>query len=156
MHTEVVRAVLDEHAHQPGAMLPVLHGIQDRLGYVPDEAVPLVAKRLNVSRAEVHGVITFYHHFRRTPPGRHVVRLCQAEACQAVGSDALAEHAKRRLGCGFHETTADGAITLEPVYCLGLCANGPSALVDEVHVHAHLTPERFDALVHDLSSEARA
>lgn len=153
MHTDVIRAVLDQHADQPGAMLPVLHGIQDRLGYIPDDAVPAVARRLNVSRAEVHGVITFYHHFRRTPPGRHVVQLCQAEACQAVGSEALAEHARKRLGCGFHETTADGCISLEPVYCLGLCATGPTALVDGDQLHDEMTSERFDALVTVLTSE---
>lgn len=153
MHTDVVQALLDAHVGEPASMLAVLHGVHDRLGFIPDDAVPLVAKHLNVSRAEVHGVVSFYRHFRRTPPGRHVVRLCLAEACQAVGSDALADHAKQRLGCGFDETTADGAITLEPVHCLGLCASGPSALVDEDQLQAHLTPERFDALVDVLSVE---
>lgn len=153
MQTEVTKRVLDHHGHKPGALLVVLHGIQDALGYIPDEVVPLVAQRLHLSRAEVHGVITFYHHFRRKPPGRHIVRLCQAEACQARGAEALADHARRRLGCDFHETTADGAVSLEPVYCLGLCASGPAALVDADTLHAEMTPTRFDALVDVLTAE---
>lgn len=153
MHTDVVLAVLDERGDQPGALLAVLHGVQERLGHISDEAVPVIAKRLNLSRAEVHGVIGFYPDFRRTPPGRHVVRLCQAEACQAVGSEALAAHARSRLRCDFGETTADGHVTLEPVYCLGLCASGPSALVDDDQLHAHLTAERFDALIDVLAAE---
>lgn len=153
MHTDVVQAVLDEHGDHSDAMLAVLHGIHDQLGYIPDDAVPHIAKRLNLSPAEVHGVIGFYPHFRRTPPGRHVVRLCQAEACQAVGSESLAAHAKARLRCEFGETSADGHVTLEPVYCLGLCASGPSALVDGDQLHAHLTCDRFDALVDVLAAE---
>ncbi len=127
---------------QPGALLPILHDIQDTLGYVPEEAVPLIARALNLSRAEVHGVITYYHHFRHTPPGRHVVRVCCAEACQAVGSEALAAHAKAR--------TKDCGLTVEPVYCLGLCAIGPAVQVDETALHAGVTPEKFDALIDAL------
>ena len=128
----------------PGALLPILHEIQDALGHIPPEAVPLIARELNLSRAEVHGVITCYHHFRQTPAGRHVVRICWAEACQAVGGEALAEHARTRLeGSG---------LTLEPVYCLGLCAIGPSLQIDETTLHAHVTSEKFDALIDALEA----
>jgi len=129
-----------------GSLLPVLHGIQDRLGYVPPAAVPLVAAELNLSRAEVHGVVTFYHYFRDRKPGRQVVYLCRAEACQAVGAAGLEAHAKRRLGVDFHGTSRDGQFTLEPVYCLGNCACGPSVMIDQ-ELHAHVTPARFDELV---------
>ncbi|MBS0410939.1 MAG: formate dehydrogenase subunit gamma [Proteobacteria bacterium] len=123
-------AIVDAHANRPGALLPVLHALQERIGWLPDEAVAQVAERLNISRAEAHGVVTFYADFRRAPPGRHVVRLCLAEACQARGGTAVARAAERRLGVAMGETRADGHLTLEPVYCLGLCAIGPSALVD--------------------------
>lgn len=144
-----ISAVIGPLKDLPGALLPILHALQDRFGHVPETAVPLVAKALNLSRAEVHGTITYYHHFRQHPAGRHVVHLCRAEACQAVGAEALAEHAKKSLGCGFHETTKDGAVTLEPAYCLGQCAIGPSLLIDE-EIHAKITPARFDALVAGL------
>lgn len=130
----------------PGALLPILHAIQDECGFVPEEAVPLIAQELNLSRAEVHGVLTFYHYFRTHRPGRHVIHLCRAEACQAVGAVQLESHAKRALGIDFHGTTADGSITLEPVYCLGNCALGPSLLVDE-RLKGRVTPQRFDELV---------
>ena len=145
-----VRAVIDERRHLDGALLPVLHGVQDALGYIPDDAVPLIAHELNLSRAEVHGVITFYHYFRTHAPGRHVVRICRAEACQALGARALEAHAKKTLGVDFHGTTNDGAITLEAVYCLGNCGCGPSVLVDPADLHARVTPESFDALVGEL------
>lgn len=141
------KAALAAHRGRPGALLPILHALQDALGYVPPESLPLVAHELNLTRAEVHGVVTFYHHFRATPPGRHTLRLCRAEACQALGARALEAHAKRTLGIGFHETTADGAITLEPVYCLGNCGCGPSLLLDDDGLHARMTPDAFDALV---------
>jgi formate dehydrogenase subunit gamma len=150
-----VRQVIDERRDLPGALLPVLHGIQDALGYVPDDAVPLIAHELNLSRAEVHGVVSFYHHFRTHPPGRHVVRICRAEACQALGARALEAHAKKTLGVDFHETTKDGAITLEAVYCLGNCGCGPSVLVDPDALHARVTPEAFDALVGTLREVAK-
>ena len=130
----------------PGALLPVLHGVQDALRHVPKDAVPLIAEELNLSRAEVHGVISFYHYFRSYKPGRHVLQLCRAEACQAVGGHELEAHAKRSLGIDFHGTSADGSITLEPVYCLGNCALGPAALLDD-RLQGRLTTERFDALV---------
>ena len=113
-----------------GPLLPILHGIQEEFGHVPTETLPVIADALNLSRAEVHGVVTFYHDYRSEPTGRHVLRLCQAEACQSMGSDAIADQVKRRLGVGFHETTADGAVTLLPVYCLGLCACAPTAMLD--------------------------
>ncbi|MCX7165906.1 MAG: NAD(P)H-dependent oxidoreductase subunit E [Rhodocyclales bacterium] len=128
----------------PGALLPILHEIQEELGHIPPESVSLIAKELNLSRAEVHGVITYYHHFRQTPPGRHVVRVCCAEACQAVGGEALAEHARARL---------EGSdLTLEPVYCLGLCAIGPALQIDETTLRARVTPEKFDALIDALEA----
>lgn len=146
-----VDAVLAELRDLPGAMLPILHGIQDRVGYVPPEAVPVIAEALNLSRAEVHGVITFYHHFRQAPPGECVVRICRAEACQAMGADGLVAHARRVLGVDFHGTTADGAFTLEPVYCLGNCALSPSVMLDD-DLHGRVTPELFD----ELLAESRA
>lgn len=113
-----------------GPLLPILHGIQDEFGYVPTESLPLVAEALNLSNAEVHGVATFYHDYRKHPAGRHVLKLCQAEACQSMGSDAVAAQVSAALGIGFHETAKDGSVTLEPVYCLGLCACAPSAMLD--------------------------
>jgi formate dehydrogenase subunit gamma len=146
-----VNAVIENLKLLPGALLPILHGVQDGLGYVPKDAVPLIAQALNITRAEVHGVISFYHYFRSEKPGRHVVELCRAEACQAVGAVALEAHAKRSLGVDFHGTTADGAVTLEPVYCLGNCALGPAIKIGS-RLQARVTPERFDALMAPLRS----
>jgi formate dehydrogenase subunit gamma len=144
---EAVMQAIDANRNKPGALLPILHAMQDALGYVPPESLALIARELNLTRAEVHGVVTFYHHFRSKPPGRVIVQICRAEACQALGARALEAHAKKTLGIDFHETTSDGAITLEPVYCLGNCGCGPSVLVGEDEVHARVTPERFDELV---------
>jgi formate dehydrogenase subunit gamma len=130
----------------PGALLPIFHAVQESLGYVPKDAVPLIARELNLSRAEVHGVLSFYHYFRKEPGGRHIVHLCRAEACQAVGAVDLEAHAKRTLGIDFHGTTADGAIRLEPVYCLGNCALGPSVMIDD-QLQGRVSAGRFDALV---------
>lgn len=141
-----VRDVIAARRHMPGAMLPILHGIQDAVGFVPADAVPMIADALNVSRAEVHGVISFYHHFRQQPAGKHVVQVCRAEACQSVGSEALARHAEKALACAFHETTADGQFTLEPVYCLGLCACGPNVVVDG-ELHARVSADKLDRLL---------
>jgi formate dehydrogenase subunit gamma len=146
---QAVSAAVAAHASRPGPLLPILHAIQERLGHVPAEAVPSVAQALNLTRAEVHGVISFYHDFRDHPPGRHLVKICRAESCQALGADALVAHAKTRLGIEFHGTTADGAITLEPVYCLGNCALSPAVLVGE-DIRGRVTPEAFDALVDEL------
>jgi formate dehydrogenase subunit gamma len=130
----------------PGALLPILHAVQEALTFVPKDAVPLIARELNLSIAEVHGVVTFYHYFLQERPGRSLVHLCRAEACQALGSVALEAHVKARLGIDYHGTTSDGAITLEPVYCLGNCALGPSLMIDQ-QLHGRVTAERFDALV---------
>jgi formate dehydrogenase subunit gamma len=148
-----VRAALEANRDRPGPLLPVLHAVQDSVGYVPDDAIPLIAYDLNMTRAEVYGVVSFYHHFRTHPPGRHVVRLCRAEACQSLGARALEAHAKKTLGIGFHETTSDGAITLEAVFCLGNCGCGPSMLVDPDTLHARVTPDAFDAIVGGLREE---
>ncbi|HEY8289115.1 MAG TPA: formate dehydrogenase subunit gamma [Acetobacteraceae bacterium] len=123
-------AIIARHVGGEGVTLPILHDLQEVFGCVPAEAVPLVADALNLTRAEVHGIVTFYHDFRRHPPGRHVLRLCRAEACQSVGADAVGADVRQRLKVDWHETTADGAVTLEPVFCLGLCAIGPSAMLD--------------------------
>ena len=144
----VVHRAVAEHKERPGPLLEVLHAIQAALGYVPAGAVPIVAQGLNLSRAEVHGVVTFYHYFRRSPPGRHTVSLCQAESCQSLGAAALAAHAKRRLGIDFHQTTADGRISLEPIYCLGNCACSPAAMIDG-RLYGRVTPESLDALIAD-------
>ncbi|HLY52639.1 MAG TPA: formate dehydrogenase subunit gamma [Steroidobacteraceae bacterium] len=144
--TETIRRIVAELKGRPGPLLEVLHGVQGALGYVPAAAVPLVAEGLNISRAEVHGVVTFYHYFRHSPPGAHMVSLCQAESCQAQGAEALASHARRRLGVDFNQTTADGRFTLEPIYCLGNCACSPAAMIDG-RLHGRVTPERFDALI---------
>ncbi|TFH88034.1 formate dehydrogenase subunit gamma [Billgrantia azerbaijanica] len=149
---QAIQAEIDALKHQPGALLPILHAIQDRVGFVPEGAVPIIAESLGQTRAEVHGVISFYHHFRTSPPGRHVVQLCRAEACQAVGARALEAHAKARLGIDYHQTTADREITLEAVYCLGNCACGPSIRVDD-EVRGRVTPEAFDALVDELRTQ---
>jgi formate dehydrogenase subunit gamma len=141
--------LIERHADLPGALLPMLHALQDEFGCVPGQAVPVIAQRLNLSRAEVYGVITFYHHFRTHPPGRHIVQVCRAEACQAVGATALEAHAKQGLGIDFHETTADGAVTLEAVYCLGNCATGPSLRVDD-DIVGRVTPARFDEIIAEL------
>ncbi len=144
--SETVRRIVADLKGRPGPLLEVLHAIQAALGYVPPAVVPLVAEGLNLSRAEVHGVVTFYHYFRHTVPGQHTVSLCQAESCQSMGAEALTEHAKRRLGVDFHETTADGQFSLEPVYCLGNCACSPAAMIDG-RLFGRLTTERFDGLI---------
>jgi formate dehydrogenase subunit gamma len=129
-----------------GAALPILHALQAEFGFIPDETLPLLAEALNLSRAEVFGIVGFYHDFRRHPPGRSVVKLCRAEACQSMGADALAARAQDRLGVAWHGTTPDGAVTLEPVYCLGLCATAPAAMVDG-EVVGRLTAARLDAML---------
>ena len=116
-----VPALVAEMGQRPGALLPILHALQDRFGYIPETSIVMIAQGLNLSRAEVHGVVSFYHFFRTSPPGRHVIQICASESCQATGGRTLETHARRRLGIDFHETTPDGEITLEPVYCLELC-----------------------------------
>ena len=141
-----VDAALQKLGGEPGPLLEILHAVQDDLGCVPAAAVPLIAEALNLSRAEVHGVVSFYHHFRGERPGTTVVQLCRAEACQAMNAQALEAHATRALGVPCGETTADGRVTLEAVYCLGNCACAPSMMVNG-ELHGRVTPERFDELV---------
>jgi formate dehydrogenase subunit gamma len=141
-----VRSAMERHANEPGALLPILHDVQDALGYIPADVVPVIAKGLNLSRAEVHGVVTYYHHFRTEPAGHTVVQVCRAESCKACGADALMAHAEKVLGCASHHTRADGAYTLEPVYCLGMCASSPAIMVGE-KLYARVTPDKFDRLV---------
>ncbi|HRP97098.1 MAG TPA: formate dehydrogenase subunit gamma [Rhodocyclaceae bacterium] len=150
-----VRQLADAGRGMPGALLPLLHAVQDELGFIPEAAVPIIAETLDRSRAEVHGVISFYPHFRTAPPGRHVVQLCRAESCQAMGGVALEAHAKARLGIDYHQTTADGAVTLEPVYCLGNCACSPAIRVDD-HILGRLDAERFDEVIDALRERAPA
>jgi formate dehydrogenase subunit gamma len=141
-----IRHLAEAHAGADGALLPILHAIQDKYGYVPETAVPTVAEVLNLSRAEVHGVVTFYHFFRTKPPGKHTLYVCRAEACQSMGSRQLEAHARHKLNIDFHETTADGRFSLEPVYCLGNCACSPAVMVDET-VYGRVTPERLDEIL---------
>lgn len=143
---EEVALAVEAERHRPGALLPILHSIQERIGHIPRDAIPILAKELNLSRAEVHGVVTFYHHFRSVAPGKHVFQICRGEACQAMGANRLVEHAKETLGVGFHETTPDGRFTLEPVYCLGNCACSPSVMVDD-DLHGRVSADRFDAII---------
>ncbi|MEO7936338.1 MAG: formate dehydrogenase subunit gamma [Dokdonella sp.] len=145
VHAQVVSVIASFDARQD-QLLPILHAIQNLLGYVPPASVPSIANALNLSRAEVHGVISFYHHFRSAAPGRHVLKLCRAEACQSMGARAIESHVRSRLGIGFNETSADGAVTLESVYCLGNCACAPSAMLDD-HVHGRLSIEAIDHLL---------
>ena len=147
--TERVGEILRAHQGMEGALLPILHAIQAEFGHVPQDALPIIARDLNLSRAEVHGVMSFYHDFRETPAGQHVVKLCRAEACKAVGADAVAAHAQAALGIDWHQTTPDGKITLEPVFCLGLCACGPAALVDG-KLLGRVDAARLDAIVEGL------
>jgi formate dehydrogenase subunit gamma len=134
-----------------GPLLPILHSVQEEFGYVPQEALPIIAEALNLSRAEVHGVASFYHDYRKQPAGRHVLKLCQAEACQSMGSDAVAAQVKAALGIDFHETKRDGSVTLEPVYCLGLCACSPSAMLDG-EVIGRLDAEKIAEIVEAVRS----
>jgi formate dehydrogenase subunit gamma len=143
---EKTAQIIAEHKDLEGPLLPILHALQAAFGYIDRTAEPIVAEALNISRAEIHGVVTFYHDFRERPAGRHVLKLCRAEACQAAGGDALASHAEARLGVAFGRTTADGRVTLEPVYCLGLCSVSPSAMLDG-RVIARLDANKLDALV---------
>lgn len=141
--------IIAEHRDLEGPLLPILHALQETFGCVTEDAVPLVAESLNLSRAEVHGVATFYHDFRRQPAGRHVLKLCRAEACQAAGGEALAARAEKRLGVAFGDTTADGRVTLEPIYCLGLCSVSPSAMVDG-RIVGRVDADKLDALIAEI------
>jgi len=146
-----VRAIAARHQDTPGGLLPALHAVQDALGHVPDAAVPVLAEAFNLSRADVHGVVTYYHHFRREPAGRHVVEVCRAEACKACGADQLLAQAESLLGCESHHTRADRAVTLLPVYCLGLCASSPVLRIDD-RLHARVSAERLQALLAPIAA----
>lgn len=139
-------SIVQEKKNLDGALMPILHALNDEFGYVDASVVPVIAEELNLSRAEVHGVLTFYHDFRKHPAGAHVVKICRAEACQSMQGRELEDHVKSRLGIDFHGTTPDGKVTLEPVYCLGLCACSPSMMIDG-KLHGRVTPQRFDALM---------
>ena len=143
---EKTAQIIAAHKDLEGPLLPILHALQETFGYIDRAAEPIVAEALNISRAEVHGVVTFYHDFRERPAGRHVFKLCRSEACQAAGGDELAALAEARLGVPFGETTADGRVTLEPVYCLGLCSVSPSAMLDG-RIVGRLDEKKLDALV---------
>lgn len=127
---ERTATIIEEMIGLEGPLLPILNAVQEEFGHVPREALPAIAEALNISRAEIHGVVSFYHDYRGEPAGRHVIRLCRAEACQSMGSDAIAADLEAAFGIAFHQTAPDGSVTLEPVYCLGLCACAPAALVD--------------------------
>ncbi|HYL60534.1 MAG TPA: formate dehydrogenase subunit gamma [Candidatus Acidoferrales bacterium] len=144
--TAAIEEIAARFPRQQTALLPMLHAVQERFGYVPADAVPALARILNLSRAEVHGVVSFYHDFRKSPAGRNLIRLCRAESCQAMGAVELADHVQRRLGIKFGETSKDGAFTLEPVYCLGNCACSPAIIVSG-EIHGRVTPRRFDEIV---------
>jgi formate dehydrogenase subunit gamma len=143
---EAVLRVVAANRTRPGALIEILHGVQAELGFIPPAAVPVLAQELNLSRAEVHGVISFYHYFRHAAAGQQTIRVCQAESCQSMNSDGLTEHVKKTLGVDFHETTADGKFTLEPVYCLGNCACSPAVMRND-DLYGRVTPERFDELL---------
>lgn len=144
-------AVISELKSLEGPLIPILHGVQEEFGYVPQETLPIIAEALNLSRAEVHGVFTFYHDFRHHPAGRHVLKVCQAEACQSMGSDAIAAQIKQKFGIGFHETSKDGAVTLEPIYCLGLCACAPAVMLDG-EVIGRLDADKIDEIAEEVRS----
>lgn len=150
---QLIQDEIDALKHKSGALLPILHAIQDRFGYIPSEAVPIIAESLQLTRAEVHGVVSFYHHFRTAAPGSQTLHICRAEACQSMGARALEAHAKAKLGIDYHQTTADREITLEAVYCLGNCACAPSVRIGD-RIHGRVTPEKFDSLVDGLRTHA--
>lgn len=143
---DLAREIVLRHAKREGAVLPMLHDVQNTFGYVPEPVIPMIAETLNLSRAEVHGTFTFYHDFRHEPAGNRVLKFCRAEACQAAGGDHLCERAERKLGVKIGETTADDRVTFEPVYCLGLCSVAPSAMLDG-KIYGRLDESRVDALV---------
>ncbi len=146
-----IDAIVAAHLHLEGPLLPILHALQEAFGHVPAAAAPAIVEALNISKAELHGVISFYHDFRESPGGRHVLKICRAEACKAVGADALAEATLGRLGVDWHGTTANGALTVEPVYCLGLCACGPAAMLDE-RVIGRVDAGRIDAVLAEVGA----
>jgi len=149
---ERASVIIAAQKHRDGAALPIFHAIQHVFGFVPDEAIPMVAEALNLSRAEMYGTVTFYHDFRKELPGRRVLKLCRAESCQAAGGDALAARAEEKLGVKMGETTLDNRVTLEPIYCLGLCHSSPAALLDHDHVVGMLDEAKLDALLKEAQA----
>lgn len=145
-----LQTLITAHAATPGGLMPLLHAVQDAYGFIPPDAVPAIAKGMNLSRAEVHGVITYYSHFHSAPLGKTVVQVCMAESCKACGSDALMAHAESKLHCKNHHTSANGAFTIEPVYCLGLCAQSPAVQIGD-GVHARMTAAKFDQLIAEVA-----
>lgn len=150
-----IKSILAEQVKSAGDLLPVLHKIQDSVGYIPRTAIADIASVFNLSRAEVHGVVTFYHHFRTQPPGQHQVQVCRAEACQSMGAEHLLEHAQHALGCKLHGKSDDGRFSLEPVFCLGQCATSPAIMIDE-KVYAKVSLVRFDKLIAQLGKGEQA
>ncbi|MEY3884038.1 MAG: hypothetical protein RIS87_435 [Pseudomonadota bacterium] len=146
-----IDALIAEHQNMPGALLPLLHAIQDNIGYVPESSYTYISKALSLSVAEVHGVVSFYHHFRTHKPGSHILQICRAESCQSMGSEALEAHAKKCLNIDYHQTTADDAITLLPIYCLGNCALSPAVMLDD-EVYGRVSAADLDSLI----AEAKA
>ncbi len=142
-------SVVAARSHEKGSAIPIMHDLMERFGYVDRAIVPVLAEALNLSRAEIHGTLTFYHDFRDHPPGRSTLKVCRAEACQARGAVAMHDALRRELGIDWHGTTADGAITIEPVFCLGLCACAPAVLVDEEPV-GDVRVETLDAFIQDV------
>ena len=147
--TDRASAIIQELQQLPGAVLPILHALQEEFGYVDEAAVPLIADAVNISKAEVHGVISFYHDFRHAIPGRHVLKMCRAEACQSMGCDRVIEHVEKRLGAKLGETTADGNFTLDAVYCLGNCALSPAVMLDG-KPYGRFSPQVADFLIDDI------
>ena len=141
-----IQSHIEAHKAAPGALLPLLHAIQDDVGYIPEESYQPISRALNLSVADVHGVVSFYHHFRTQPPGKHILHICRAESCQAMGADALEAYAKSKLSIDFHETSSDGSNTLEPIYCLGNCALSPAVMLDE-KVYGRVSSTRLDELI---------
>nr|WP_244598296.1 formate dehydrogenase subunit gamma [Pseudohoeflea suaedae] len=146
---EKARAIVDAHRHLEGPLLPILHAVQAEFGYVPRDVQPAIADALNISRAEIHGVVSFYHDYRSEPAGRHVIRICRSEACQSMGGEAAAASLLQKLGLDWHQTSADGAVTVEPVYCLGLCACSPAAMVDG-DVYGRLDDETINDILEEV------
>ncbi|MBT3673339.1 MAG: formate dehydrogenase subunit gamma [Porticoccaceae bacterium] len=143
--------LIEQFKTLPGGLLPLLRAVKHAVGYIPDESVPQIAKGFNLSRAEVHGVISFYHDFNTSPGGQHCVQICRAEACQSMGSRQIEAHAKKSLGIEYGETTKDGKVTLQPVYCLGNCACSPSIRIND-DIHARVSAASFDQLMSELCS----
>ena len=147
--SSLTESICSDHARTDGALLIILNAVQDELGYIPKSAVPIIAKHQNLSRAEVHGVISFYHLYRDTPGGKHTVYVCCAEACQAMGARDLMQHASKHLGIEAHQTTGDNEINLEPIYCLGNCACAPAVMINET-LHARVSNEKFEQLIEEV------